>query len=153
MQFFVAIIDHKLFEQIVFIIFETEKIQNSQMFPMNGALFALLDEKLTNSVIDNKKIIWKQYLQEYLPSVNRLSCRWAMWRADRKAFGINCSVCELLRWHPNRNQILDNSIYCRIWSNNLIKHLHLVEWVPISPATLKANVPNYLICRCGIARN
>lgn len=45
MQFFVAIIDHELFEQIVFIIFEAEEIQNTQMFSMYGAVLALLKEK------------------------------------------------------------------------------------------------------------
>lgn len=34
MQFFIAIINYELFEQVVFIIFETEKVQNAQMFSM-----------------------------------------------------------------------------------------------------------------------
>lgn len=48
MQFFVAIIDNELFEQIVFMIFKTEKIQNTQMFAMYGAMLTLRKRKFRN---------------------------------------------------------------------------------------------------------
>lgn len=108
------------------------------MFAMYGAMFALSHGKSVNisaEILQNNSFRCCAYC---IPWAIHLFGQWATWTVDRKVFDISYFVCEPRSLHPNLNQSPDNSIYCRIWSNNLIKRPRLNEWVLKFPAALKA---------------